>query len=459
MGGGITEAKTIAGRRRDLHPKPIFDEPSLRSFLVGHGVKPVHMGKIWKHVLSNLHEAAEMPRLDEVPGIPDRIRKALAEEFAVITSSLVKTSVSEIDGTIKLLVRLQDGGEVEAVVIHHTGEAEHPEQRQADRCGERDTLCVSSQVGCRLGCTFCATGTMGLQGNLWPGEIQEQLVHAQMQKGHATSILNVVFMGMGEPLENYDAVSSAIRGLVDPFRFGLAPSSVTVSTVGSSPRNMQRLLDELPKIKLAVSLHAPNQALREQLVPAAKILPIEKLLALVDEHSQRTTGESKRQRMVMVSYVLLKGVNSSLEHARELAALLRGRSVIVNLIPYNPFEGNVHEYEEPSPKDVDDFLKVLADGDIRVFERRHHGRDIAAACGQLAKLNGTAQSTRDHLDIESCSCTLNKDLARKRELSEKSEPLPEKSTLKHTRLVALTVLASLLAVGAVQAFSWRRRPR
>eukprot|EP00434_Breviolum_minutum_P035184 symbB.v1.2.031138.t1/scaffold3582.1/size53800/1 len=254
---------------------------------------------------------------------------------------------------------------------------------------------------------------MGLLGNLWAGEIQEQLIHAQMQKGHPESVCNVVFMGMGEPLENYDAVSSAIRGLVDPARFALAPSSVTVSTVGSSPQHMHRLLEELPKVRLAVSLHAPNQALREELVPAAKAIPIDKLLAIVDDHAKQ--GEAKRLRTVMVSYVLLKGINDSLQHAQELSKLLSGRPVIVNLIPYNPFEGlssgNIYGYEEPSAATVDDFLKVLSESDIRVFERRHHGRDIAAACGQLVKTSGTSPG---EMDIENGGCTLNKDLLRTR---------------------------------------------
>merc|ERR1719382_1472033 len=163
-----------------------------------------------------------------------------------MTSTLVKTWESTIDGTIKMLIQLQDGGEIEAVLIHHLGEPEHPDRRQADRCGQRDTLCISSQLGCRLGCTFCATGTMGLQGNLWAGEIQEQLLHARRLR----TVNNVVFMGMGEPLENFAGVTSAVRGLVDPFRFGLAPSSVTVSTVGIIG-NMYKMMDAHPKIRLA----------------------------------------------------------------------------------------------------------------------------------------------------------------------------------------------------------------
>lgn len=397
----------MAPRRRELHPKPLFDEPSLRTFLIGHGVKPVHMGKIWKHMIAN----PECP-LDEIPGIPDSIRAPLKAEFAFLTSEVVQTHVSNLDGTVKLLVRMQDGSEVEAVIIHHSGEAEHPDHRQAERCGQRDTLCLSSQIGCRLGCTFCATGTMGLQGNLWPGEIQEQLVHALSLR----QISNVVFMGMGEPLENYDAVASSIRGLVDPFRFGIAPSCITVSTVGQSLPNMRRLMEELPKVKMALSLHAPNQELREQLVPAAKNVPLAHLLEVLDELSART-NDGKRKGMVMVSYVLLSGVNDSDACAQELVALLCGRPVIVNLIPYNPFDGNVHNYATPEPERVDAFLQILAAGDIRVFERRHHGRDIAAACGQLAKLGGKAPAT----DIENCSLELSKDRAARNRVAAAAE--------------------------------------
>ncbi|CAK9087736.1 unnamed protein product [Durusdinium trenchii] len=393
---------------------------------------------LWAHCAQYRHVCTQLRcgvpptaiELQEVPGLPQ-----------VLTSTLLQTHVSDgrsggADGGHVMSGMLtprshaddplpgqsRDGSEVEAVVIHHTGEAEDPGQRQADRCGERDTLCVSSQVGCRLKCRFCATGTMGLLGNLWAGEIQEQLVHARMRKGHADSVCNVVFMGMGpseisvifgssrrEPLENYEAVSSAVKGFVDPMRFGLAPSSLTVSTVGSSPQNMQRLLEELPKIRLAVSLHAPNQTLREELVPAAKAIPIDKLLAIVDDYAKR--GEGKRLRTVMMSYVLLKDVNDSVLHARELSELLANKPVIVNLIPYNPFEGNVYGYEEPSPQTVDRFLQVLAEHNIRVFERRHHGRDIAAACGQLAKISKASPS---HADIENCGVALNKELVRRK---------------------------------------------
>lgn len=364
-------------RSRQLHPKPLFDEPSMRNFLSRYDAKPVHMGKIWRHMLAN----PDCP-LDEIPGIPEKLRKPLREEFAFTTSTVIHVAESKIDQTVKILIRLQDGGEIEAVLIHHTGEAEHPDQRQKDRCGERDTLCISSQVGCRLKCTFCATGTMGLQGNLWSGEIQEQLVHANRIR----PISNVVFMGMGEPLENYDGVVQAIHGLVDVGKFGMAPRSVTVSTVGIVD-NMRRLMDDLPQIKLAVSLHAPNQELREQIVPIGKTYTIDKLMDVIDDYAARNASDGKRKGMIMISYVLLDGVNDSDECACQLRDLVKDRPVIVNLIPYNAFEGNAHAYRSPEPERVDAFLDILQSADIRVFERRHHGRDIAAACGQLAKIN------------------------------------------------------------------------
>jgi len=383
-------------KKRELRPKPLFDEPSLREFMFNHGVKDVHMQKIWRHMLAK----PDCP-LDEIPGIPDKIRNPLKEEFVFCTSKVVRQDTSQIDGTIKMLIRLQDGGEVEAVIIHHSGEAEHPDQAQAARCGQRDTLCISSQVGCKLGCTFCATGTMGLQGNLWSGEIQEQLIHARTMRG----VTNVVFMGMGEPLENYESVSSAIHGLVDSYRFNLAPSGITVSTVGIIG-NMRKLMAELPKVKIALSLHAPNQDLREQIVPISKVYKMDPLMEVLDEYAAVVTKDGTRKGMVMVSYCLLDNVNDSLDHAHQLRDLVGHRPVIVNLIPYNPFEGNVHDYKTPSAERVDDFLKALVEGGVRVFERRHHGRDISAACGQLAKLGSKATVTND---IENCSCLISKE--------------------------------------------------
>eukprot|EP00971_Amphidinium_carterae_P005044 101033-Amphidinium_carterae.1 len=161
---------------------------------------------------------------------------------------------------------------------------------------------------------------MGLQGNLWAGEIQEQLLHAQSVR----SVSNVVFMGMGEPLENYDAVASAITGLSDTHRFGLAPSSITVSTVGIVG-NIRRLIEELPKVKLALSLHAPTQELRERLVPAGRSFKVDDLMQVIDDYAALHAGDGKKKGMIMVSYVLLKDVNDSLECAEQLRDLLVDR--------------------------------------------------------------------------------------------------------------------------------------
>jgi 23S rRNA (adenine(2503)-C(2))-methyltransferase len=390
-------------KRRQLRPKPIFDEPALHAFLQDHGVKFSHAGKIWKHVVANPDCL-----LDDIPGIPNNIRVPLAQQFVACTSSVVKCEQSALDGTLKLLIRLQDGRDVEAVVIRHSGEAEDPAGKQQERCGRRLTLCVSSQVGCRLGCTFCATGTMGLEGNLWAGEIVEQLVHARQRAG----IQNIVFMGMGEPLENYDGVVSAIKCLTDPQCFSLAPSHVTVSTVGLIG-NMKRLMADLPHVRLALSLHAPNQKLREQLLPvAAKAYKLGDLMTTIDDYAARHASDGKRHGSVMVSYVLLKGVNDSDKNAQELRDLLCDRPVIVNLIPYNAFEGNKFKYECPSVERTDSFLKILLDAGMRVFERRHHGRDISAACGQLARVE-----KQQVVDLEDVSCMAEKD-----KLISKSKP-------------------------------------
>lgn len=422
-------------KSRQLFPKPIFDEPSLRSFMSRHGAKPLHMAKIWKHLLAH----PDCP-LDEIPGIPSHIRGPLRDEFAYLTSTVTEVVESAIDGTVKMLIRLQDGGEIEAVLIHQMQQIV-----TGDQAGERDSLCVSSQVGCRLGCTFCATGTMGLQGNLTSGEIQEQLIHARSIR----PVSNIVFMGMGEPLENYTGVVQAIRGLVDPGRFGMSQRRVTVSTVGLVG-NMKRLMDDLPQIKLAVSLHAPNQELREQIVPIAKTYKLDELMDALDEYAKKMQGNVQRVGMrpskIMVSYVLLKDVNDSSEHACQLRDLLKNRPVTVNLIPYNPFEGNPHAYETPSPERVDSFLAVLEASGVHVMERRHHGRDIAAACGQLAKIKIESAPPALLTDIEGGTCKLSKELVRQPQKSS-AHPAPRLCEIHSRRTSCWS--ASYLTAGMV----------
>ncbi|EWM27564.1 radical sam domain-containing protein [Nannochloropsis gaditana] len=348
-------------KARKLSPLPVFDEASVRTFLEERGIKQLHARQLWKVIIKNrpktLQEADGLAKLEMGKQLPTGMVAELAEHFVLTTSRVVEKHVSG-DGTVKLLVELQDGQRVEAVIIRHEG---------------RNTLCVSSQIGCQMGCSFCATGTMGIKGNLLGGEILEQLYHAS----GVASIRNIVFMGMGEPLQNYDAVMDAVRGMTDVKRFRLSHHQVTISTVGIV-HAIKRMTADFPQLNLALSLHAPSQALRQQIVPSAKAFPIEKLLAVCLEH----TRVSKKP--LFVEYVLLKGVNDRPEHARELGQLLVGASVIVNLIPYNPTDVAM-DFETPEDDDVDTFYTVLAhDYKLLTTVRVHHGREIGGACGQLA---------------------------------------------------------------------------
>lgn len=288
-------------------------------------------------------------------------------------SSFVKSVHKSSDGTIKLLVQLQDGHEIESVIIDHT-------KRKENRESGRLTLCVSSQVGCAMRCGFCATGTLGLSGNLLSGEILEQLWHAnQVRPG----ITNVVFMGMGEPLENYEAVVAAVRGITDVYRFGIGDNSVTVSTVGVV-ENMYRLMQDCPSVNLALSLHAPSQEIRERIVPTAKAWPMEKLMAAVDYYNNNQKFKGRKKGRIMMEYVVIKGVNDSEDCAHQLGRLLKGKKCMLNLIPFNPFEGN--HFREPTEEAVDSMIRIVSSYNVITIKRKHHGRDIAGACGQLAKL-------------------------------------------------------------------------
>ncbi|CAM9880906.1 unnamed protein product, partial [Hapterophycus canaliculatus] len=236
------------------------------------GDEQVHVGSVWHYALSEGKKHGSEATFDGFEdnkfymNAPAPTGPLLRRKFAVLTSTVVETQRSE-DGTVKLLVRLQDGQMVETVIIQHNGT--HP----------RTTLCVSSQVGCQMACTFCATGTMGLKGDLSAGEILEQVLHAS----RVSPIRNVVFMGMGEPLNNYDAVLASIRGMSDGRMFKLSPRHITLSTVGVVPR-MKQLTVDAPETQLALSLHAPNQELRNKIVPSARAYRLDKLMDALDGH-------------------------------------------------------------------------------------------------------------------------------------------------------------------------------
>jgi 23S rRNA (adenine2503-C2)-methyltransferase len=308
--------------------------------------------------------AVEDPRA--MTDLPAELREALAARYA--TRALEVASVERSsDGTLKAALTTADGAVLETVAI--------PEE-------DRTTLCVSTQIGCPLACSFCATGALGLGRNLTAAEIVDQLCRMR-ELLPERRITNVVFMGMGEPLLNLAAVVEAVRTLQHPKGFAMAPRRVTVSTSGVVPR-IGDLLAAVP-VNLAVSLHATTDAVRDVLVPLNKRFPLDVLLGAL-----RALPQITRRHPVFVEYTLMEGVNDSPEDARRLVALLRGLPAKVNLIPMNPHADA--PYRPPAPEVASRFMGVLVEGGLVATLRRSRGADIDAACGQLAA-RGVRSST------------------------------------------------------------------
>lgn len=384
--------------KRTLGRHSFFDAPALLAFLedgLGPGKRDTaerHRRTIQEAAVAAADRGSETLDLSvaAVPNLPAFARERLPEAFALLTSSVDSVATSGDGTTAKFVVKLQDGHRVESVLMRHDG--------------GRNTLCVSSQVGCKMGCTFCATGTLGELGNLTSGEILEQVAHARRfaaAKGNgetdavafraaeaSAAVTNVVFMGMGEPLNNYDAVCASLGLLSDARGFAVAPSRVTVSTVGVVPK-MLALARDSPEVRLALSLHAPNQALREKIVPTATAYPLPKIMAALDAYL--AAGTRARTR-AMIEYCVLGGVNDEEAHAFELGELLRGRDVIVNLIPFNPTDTPMG-HTPPTREAVQAMAAVLAGPPfgLRTTVRKEMGQDIAGACGQLALDAGGAK--------------------------------------------------------------------
>jgi 23S rRNA (adenine2503-C2)-methyltransferase len=295
--------------------------------------------------------------------LPAEIRSWLEEAWQSRALEVARDQVSS-DGTRKLAMAAQDGALIETVMI--------PEAR-------RKTLCISTQVGCPLACTFCATGDMGFTRNLSTAEIVDQVCRTEALLPEGERITNVVFMGMGAPLLNLPAVSEAIRILTDPKCLALAPRRITVSTSGVVPRIAELL--EVAPINLAVSLHATRDEVRDQLVPLNQRYPLADLLGAL-----RGDPNVNRRRPVFFEYTLLAGINDSLEYARDLPRLLAGIPCKVNLIPANPYPGA--RWPATDPAGMDRFAAEVHRGGLRVTLRRSRGTDIDAACGQLANAAG-----------------------------------------------------------------------
>jgi 23S rRNA (adenine2503-C2)-methyltransferase len=308
------------------------------------------------------------------------LRARLADHFVIQPPELV-TEQTSADGTRKWVLRVVDAkrGEGQAIETPRLAEGQAIETVFIPE-DDRGTLCISSQVGCAMDCSFCATGAQGFSRNLSAAEIIAQVWFASKTLGGNFQtdrvISNIVFMGMGEPLANYDAVLTALRILLDDHGFGLSKRRVTVSTSGLVPF-MDRLRQDVD-CALALSLHAPNDALRNELVPINRKYPLDELMAAC----KRYTEGKDRKAHIVYEYVMLDGVNDAPEHARQLARLLAGLPAKVNLIPFNAFPGTAYRR---SPADrIRAFADILKGKDILTTTRKTRGDDIDAACGQLA---------------------------------------------------------------------------
>src|SRR5688572_20609435 len=300
----------------------------------------------------------------EMTNLPALERAKLADAMTFASATVTKEQHSS-DGTIKLLLSWPDGGTAETVMI--------PD-------GDRRTACVSSQVGCPVGCKFCASGIGGVKGNLTAGQIVEQVfwlnTFLKADGDPVGRVTNIVFMGMGEPLANYANVMAAIRILHDPGCFNIGGRRITISTVGVPPK-MRELAGEKLPINLAISLHAPNEPLRKQLIPWAEHFALPEILDAARYYFDETGRE------ITLEYILLAGVNDRPEHARELAKVCRTMRANVNLIRYNEVAGL--GFGRPVSRDVVEFQEILRAAGVNAHVRKSRGRDIDAACGQLRR--------------------------------------------------------------------------
>ncbi len=327
--------------------------------------------------------------LEEMTDLPRELRARLAERFALHTLTRAEEHRSS-DGTIKWKWRTVDGRFIESVYMPHVGNDGEEGEGPAPKNRERRTLCVSTQVGCAVGCTFCMTGTMGLSRNLGPGEIADQVHRAnrrlvELGEGRGPRPLtNLVFMGMGEPLHNFESLKLALELLLCEDGPNFSHRHVTVSTSGLVPQ--LRRLGEETGVKLAVSLNATTDAQRDALMPVNRRYPLAELLAACRAFPM------KQGRRITFEYVLLGGVNDSDEDAARLARLLRDIPAKVNLIPYNANPGL--GFAAPAPDRVEAFRDLLVQRHVTAVVRKNRGQDIAAACGQLAAEGGPGDPRR-----------------------------------------------------------------
>jgi 23S rRNA (adenine2503-C2)-methyltransferase len=369
-------------------PRPAIseiDSTKLAAWLAARGEPAYRAGQI----LGGAHQS-RTSSFEDLTDVPAPLRAALAADFRLTT--IADSHVIGADGlTAKAVHELADGQRIESVLMRYTARG---------RSDERTTVCISSQAGCAVNCPFCATGQAGFGRQLTPGEIVDQVLHwhrppwnalGDGSRGH----YNIVFMGMGEPLNNADRVFEAVRLLNDPARLGIGARHITVSTSGVVP-GMDRMIDELPQVNLAISLHAATDALRDELVPINRKWPIREVIGAGRRFAARTG------RRVSLEYVMIDGLNDTDAQAAGLAELAHGWRSHINLIPLNPTPGS--RWSGTPAAGIERFVRTLRAGGATVTVRDTRGREIEAACGQLhAQLAG--RSLRDAREARAAAAT------------------------------------------------------
>ena len=350
--------------------KPIleYSPEQLKAWMQEHEFPGFHATQ-----LSQWLFAGRADEFDLMTDLPGSLRQQLKQTFLLWQTKIVRAE-TDTDGTKKLVLQLADGGSIECVLL---------------REGARRTICISTQVGCAMGCVFCASGLDGVDRNLTSAEIVEQVLRLQQLLPSQERISNIVVMGMGEPLANLPQLLPALATVTSNNGLGISTRRVTISTVGL-PSAIRKLAEQDRHYQLAVSLHAPNDELRSRLIPTNSKTGLREILAAADYFFQ-TTG-----RRLTYEYVLLAEVNDQPEHARALVSLLEGRKVLLNVIPYNPVMGL--PYRTPSPRSTSRFGSILQDGGVNVQFRLRKGDAINAACGQLRRR--VAEAEQPIVDLE-----------------------------------------------------------
>jgi 23S rRNA (adenine2503-C2)-methyltransferase len=342
----------------DLYSRPAFLDQSaeeVRAWLAARGQPAWREKQIRRWLITNRAESFE-----QMSDLPKDLRPQLANAFAPLSTTIAKHQVAK-DSTHKLLLRLHDSRHIECVLI------------QED---DRRTACISTQVGCGMGCVFCASGLNGVERNLTAGEILEQLIRLRNLLPAEERLTHIVVMGMGEPLANLDHLLQALEVAGNKDGLGIGARHITISTVGL-PKKIRQLADLGKQYHLAVSLHAPNDELRNRIVPTNESIGLTDILTAAEYFFDKTG------RQVTFEYVLLGGVNDSILEAHGLASLLRNRKAHVNLIPFNEVEGL--PYQSPAAEALTAFIDTLQREGISVKVRKRKGSDIDAACGQLRR--------------------------------------------------------------------------